>query len=194
MTPRTERGRRTRSAVLAAARRAFERHGFDDCTMNDIADAAGVSHGTVYTYFDSKEDLLGQVIDEVLTELDDDLRTAAKDPMTRIEEANRRYLKAYVDNRRLLSVVEQAAVTDPDLGDRVGQFRRRYHSRVTAALRRLQEQGRVADDIQPDVTATALCAMVEGFSRYWPRPLTDDINETLTRLWVNALGLRDEVA
>ena len=47
MTPRTERGRRTRAALLAAARTAFEERGFDDCRMNDIADAAGVSHGTV---------------------------------------------------------------------------------------------------------------------------------------------------
>ncbi len=193
MNPRTERGRRTRSGVLAAARQAFEQRGFDDCRMNDIADAAGVSHGTVYTYFESKEEILGQVIDELLVELQDDLRTSAKDPMARIEEANRRYLQAYRDNHRLLQVIEQAAVTSPELGQRLDAFRSRYHARVTAALRRLQAQGRVSADIPADVTATALCAMVEGFSRYWPRPLTDDINRTLTSLWVNALRL-DPVA
>lgn len=190
MTPRTERGRRTRSALLSAARRAFEQHGYDDCRMNDIADAAGVSHGTVYTYFDSKEAILGQVVDELLVEIQDDLRTAAKDPMQRIEEANRRYLQAYRDNTRLLQVIEQASVTTPGLGDRLDAFRQRYHARVTAALSRLQEQGRVTAELPADVAATALCAMVEGFSRYWPHPLTDDIDQTLTSLWVNALGLR----
>lgn len=193
-SPRTERGRRTRSALLQAARQAFEERGYDDCRINDIADAAGVSHGTVYTYFDSKEEILGGVIDELLVELNDDLRTSAHDPMARIEEANRRYLRAYRDNSRLLRVIEQAAVADPDLGNRLDAFRRRYHARVTTALHRLQEQGRVTADLPPDVTATALCAMVEGFSRYWQRPLTDDINTTLTSLWVNALGLREEVA
>ena len=193
MNPRTERGRRTRAALLTAAREAFEQRGFDDCRMNDIADAAGVSHGTVYTYFESKEEVLGQVIDELLVELQDDLRTSAKDPMARIEEANRRYLQAYRDNYRLLQVIEQAAVTSPGLGERLDAFRRRYHARVSAALRRLQEQGRIPSDLQADVTATALCAMVEGFSRYWTRPLTDDVNRTLTSLWVNALGL-DSVA
>ena len=88
MNPRTERGRRTRSALLQAAREAFEQRGFDDCRMNDIADAAGVSHGTVYTYFESKEEILGQVIDELLVELQDDLRTSAKDPMARIADPN----------------------------------------------------------------------------------------------------------
>ncbi len=114
--------------------------------------------------------------------------------MTRIEEANRRYLQAYRDNSRLLRVIEQAAVTHPELGHRLDEFRQRYHARVSTALRRLQEQERVTADLAPDVAATALCAMVEGFSRYWHRPLTDDINRTLTSLWVNALGLRDEVA
>lgn len=194
MNPRTERGRRTRAALLNAARDAFEQRGYDDCRMNDIADAAGVSHGTVYTYFDSKEEVLGHVIDELLVELQDDLRTSVKDPVARIEETNRRYLQAYVDNSRLLAVVEQAAVTDPELGQRLDAFRRRYHARVTNAVRRLQEQGRVAADLPADVAATALCAMVEGFSRYWQRPVTESTNRTLTRLWVNALGLKEEVA
>lgn len=155
--------------------------------MNDIADAAGVSHGTVYTYFPSKEAILGGVIDELLVALQDDLRTSGKDPLERIEEANRRYLAAYRENDRLLAVVEQAAVTDPELGRRLDEFRQRYHQRVSAALRRLQQDGRVAADLPADVTATALCAMVEGFSRYWQQPLTDDINAVLTRLWLNAL-------
>lgn len=188
MNPRTERGRRTRTALLTAAREAFEERGYDDCRMNDIADRAGVSHGTVYTYFESKEAILGGVIDELLVELRDDLRTSAKDPMARIEEANRRYLQAYRHNARLLQVVEQAAVTDPALGRRLDEFRSRYHVRVSAALRRLQDQGRVVPDLSADVAATALCAMVEGFSRYWSGDLTDEVNDTLTGLWVNALG------
>ena len=189
MNPRTERGRRTRSALLTAAREAFEERGFDDCRMNDIADAAGVSHGTVYTYFESKEEILGQVIDELLVELQDDLRTSAKDPMARIEEANRRYLSAYRQNARLLQVVEQAAVTSPELGKQIDEFRQRYHARVGAALRRLQAQDRVTGELPADVAATALCAMVEGFSRYWHKPLDESVNATLTRLWVAALGL-----
>ena len=65
MNPRTERGRRTRTALLQAAREAFEQRGFDDCRMNDIAYSAGLSHGTVYTYFESKEEILGQVIGSI---------------------------------------------------------------------------------------------------------------------------------
>lgn len=194
MTPVTERGRRTQTALLAAARTAFEERGFDDCRMNDIADAAGVSHGTVYTYFSSKEEILDLVVADMLADLQDELRMAADDPVERIAAANRRYLTAYRDNARLLQVVEQAGVTHPQVRERLAGFRRAYHHRVSAALERLQRERRVRPDLPSDVTATALCAMVEGFSRYWEGPVDDEVDATLTRLWVDALGLREEVA
>jgi AcrR family transcriptional regulator len=45
----------TRTAVLAAARSCFLAHGFHGTRIDTIAEEAGVSHGTVYTYFDSKD-------------------------------------------------------------------------------------------------------------------------------------------
>ncbi len=43
--------------VLEGARKVFLADGFDGASMNDIARAAGVSKGTLYVYFDSKEAL-----------------------------------------------------------------------------------------------------------------------------------------
>ena len=65
----------------------------------------------------------------------------------------------------------------------------RWLTAALLALALLAPLSLLASDLPADVTATALCAMVEGFSRYWPQPLTDDINRTLTSLWVGALGL-----
>lgn len=47
----------TRRAILAAAERLFEEHGFAHVTVAEIADAANVSVKTVFAYFRSKEDL-----------------------------------------------------------------------------------------------------------------------------------------
>ena len=58
----SERGRRTREALIGAARRVFERDGFIDARITDIAEEAGAAHGTFYTYFDSKEAALRAVI------------------------------------------------------------------------------------------------------------------------------------
>jgi len=48
--------------ILDGARRVFLAQGFDGASMNDIARAAGVSKGTIYFHFDSKEVLFEALI------------------------------------------------------------------------------------------------------------------------------------
>ncbi len=48
----------TRELIIKVARKLFAKHGIDNITMNDIATAAAKSRRTVYTYFQSKEELL----------------------------------------------------------------------------------------------------------------------------------------
>ena len=62
MTPRTEEQneqlREQRCGqLLSAAQRVFSRQGFHAAKVADVAAEAGVSQGTVYHYFDSKEAL-----------------------------------------------------------------------------------------------------------------------------------------
>ena len=51
-----------RRQIMDGARTAFLAAGFDGASMNDIARAAGVSKGTLYAYFDSKDDLFEAII------------------------------------------------------------------------------------------------------------------------------------
>jgi AcrR family transcriptional regulator len=63
-SPRWERKAGERpSALLEAALDAFAQHGFHATRLETIAEAAGVSKGTVYTYFENKEDLLRKAIE-----------------------------------------------------------------------------------------------------------------------------------
>lgn len=48
----------TRQQVVAAAKACFAELGFHSTRIDTIAERAGVSHGTLYTYFDSKEQLV----------------------------------------------------------------------------------------------------------------------------------------
>src|SRR3989337_4485702 len=47
-----------RTQILDAAVRVFARRGFDRATIKDIARSAGLSEGSIYNYFRSKEELL----------------------------------------------------------------------------------------------------------------------------------------
>src|SRR5437763_8972093 len=53
-----------RRQILEGARAVFLTQGFDAASMNDIARKAGVSKGTLYVYFKSKEDLFEAITEE----------------------------------------------------------------------------------------------------------------------------------
>ena len=55
-------GSAKRRQIMDGARQVFLSAGFDGASMNDIARAAGVSKGTLYAYFDSKDHLFEAII------------------------------------------------------------------------------------------------------------------------------------
>src|SRR5580698_11079716 len=57
-------GSAKRRQVMEGARTVFLASGFDGASMNDIARVSGVSKGTLYVYFDSKERLFEALIRE----------------------------------------------------------------------------------------------------------------------------------
>lgn len=52
-----------REQIIEGAKRVFMSVGFDAASMNDITREAGVSKGTIYVYFENKEDLFGALIE-----------------------------------------------------------------------------------------------------------------------------------
>ncbi len=62
--PRQDRARATVEAILAATARVLVKEGYDRASTNRIADAAGVSVGSLYQYFPSKEALVAALIEQ----------------------------------------------------------------------------------------------------------------------------------
>ena len=117
---------RTREAIVAAAKDAFERLGWSGATMRGIADQAGVSVKTVEALYGTKAELLKQAIDYAIA---GDLR-----PIPILERASVAAIDAALDAPAMLDlhahhhargigqraapilwVAEQAAPTNPDM-------------------------------------------------------------------------------
>ena len=195
----TARGQATRDKVVEGARDVFAERGFSATRMGDIADAAGVAHGTVYTYFDTKEDVLLAVLDAVRRDLHEAMTLpAVRDPIARVEAANRAYLDGYRAHARLLRVAEEASGTDERFTDVLRELRRTHVARVAAALGKLQSEGLAAPDLDAHTAAAALCGMVEAFAAHWlGRGESHDealATRTLTQLWVRSLGMPARIA
>ena len=57
-----EREEATRRAILRSARNAFVLRGFHEATTHDVARDAGLSVGSIYTYFASKDELIRESV------------------------------------------------------------------------------------------------------------------------------------
>jgi AcrR family transcriptional regulator len=201
---KSRKGAETRARLVEAAKVVFERDGFLEARITDIAKEAGVSHGSYYHYFESKEQLFREVAllqEERLTAPPDDPATALDHdaPLSvRIEEANRRYLERYRDEARLMGVIEQVSRYDEHVREVRAERFHFFASHSEAAIRRWQEDGRVDPAIDPTLAADALGSMVARFAELWLVQEYadydfDHVVEQLSLLWSNALGLHDAV-
>jgi AcrR family transcriptional regulator len=195
----TARGARTRTALVDAARRVFERDGFLTARVTDIADAAGVAHGSFYTYFPDKKAILAAVLAELQEEmLHPQLSRAAleDDPAGTIHDANRAYLESYRRNAGLMALLEDMAAIDEDFLQLRRERTEAFVARNARAIRRLQKQ-RLADaELDPEIAALAISSMVSrtAYAAFvWGRNrgATDfeAVLRTVTRLWLNALRI-----
>ena len=75
-----ERRSRTRASVLKAAAAVFARRGYHGATLDEIGDRAGVSKGSVYYNFASKQDLFLAVLEERIGERLEEIRSALDRP------------------------------------------------------------------------------------------------------------------
>jgi AcrR family transcriptional regulator len=121
---RQQQAAQTRRAILEAAQRLFERHGYPVTTMEAIATEAGVALKTVYVAFTTKSGLLRGLWD-LLLKGDQDVAPVAErawyremidepDPerQLRLNARNARAVKARIG--ALLEVIRSAAVVDAD--------------------------------------------------------------------------------
>jgi AcrR family transcriptional regulator len=87
------RGGDKRRRILAAAQDVFAEQGFDAARMEEVARRARVGKGTLYNYYESKEDLLIRAVIAVMEEVRERIATAAEpsqdQPMRSVEDVLR---------------------------------------------------------------------------------------------------------
>jgi AcrR family transcriptional regulator len=198
--PRSRKGAQTRARLLDAAKHVFEGSGFLEARISDIAEQAGLSHGSFYHYFDSKEQIFREVAEtqEALLTVpaNDDVDPASLSERERIFRANRLYLERYRDNAKIMGVIEEVSRYDAPVNEARMRRQKHFADRAESAVRRLQEAGRASAEVNPEIAALALGSMVARTAELW---LVEDwgdyeldaVAEQLTLLWANGIGLRE---
>src|SRR3954462_5411979 len=145
--PRSRKGVQTRARLLDAAKEIFEENGFLDARISDIAERAGLSHGSFYHYFDSKEQVFREVaeaLDEQLSEPMESVvfnASAGGTARERLLTAFPRHLEDYRAEAKIMGVSEQVSRYDEHVGAVRLASHRRHQDQIAENIRHMQCRG-----------------------------------------------------
>jgi AcrR family transcriptional regulator len=154
---RERKKRQTREAIGAAAMRLFGERGFDAVTVDEVAEAAGVSKKTVFNYFPSKEDLVFRAGEERRAALI--AAILERPPGTSLVLPFRRLTAAWLDRIEADPVEVTVAVPRLVMGSatlRNGLFLGWEREAAALAPVLAAEAGEPADAVAPAVVARSL--------------------------------------
>jgi AcrR family transcriptional regulator len=99
-----------RDAIVARAAELFARHGYHATSMNQLADAAGLSKATLYHYYRDKDALLVHIADGHVSRLQSlvgEVRALGWSPETQFRELVRRIVEEYADAQHAHQVLTE---------------------------------------------------------------------------------------
>jgi TetR/AcrR family transcriptional regulator, fatty acid metabolism regulator protein len=158
-----------RRQILAAAVRVFARKGFHASRVGDIAEEAGVAHGLLYHYFDSKDELLEAVFHENWSVLL--ARIAAVEETDEPAADQLRHITAIVLRTWLhlpdvVHVVVREFARSPELAPRLSELAEPIEA-VERVIRRGIERGEFRRDIDPRIAATVVYGSIDELLTGW---------------------------
>jgi AcrR family transcriptional regulator len=164
-TASQERSRATVEALLEATARVLIRDGYDRASTNRIAGVAGVSIGSLYQYFPSKEALVAAVIDRHSQRIAEVTRNAVVRMAARpIEEAAREFVAVAIEAHRVdpkLHAVLSEQIPRVGRLENVEANLREGYSMVRAYLEAHRDEIDIAD---LDVAAFVCVTVVEALT------------------------------
>ena len=161
-TPRKGDVRET--AILDAAELLLEEHGFDDVTVEQIANGAGISRASLYFYFGSKQDVLTALVARTVALIVEDAAFALDDVTSEPRETVRRTLRRteakWKEHGRVMRAAVELSGVVPEINRLWSQTMIQSMDAVTEVLVRAGlPRGRGVSDA-PAVART-LCWMTE---------------------------------
>ena len=144
----------TKELILRAAADAFARRGFDGASLVDIAAAAGVTTGAVYSHFRGKPELLLTVVSSTLEAVDPHRRSEADVTPAYLHEWMAWLLAPEQTHlRALVAEIHHAAARDPEVTALLSGYGRQYTRMIAGMVARWQTAGLVAADRDPQAVA-----------------------------------------
>lgn len=172
----------------------FAHNGFHETSMNDIAEAAGVTKPVLYQHFDSKRAMYRELLGEIGAQLRETIAKATADaegPRQQIEGGFRAYFAFVADHTDSYRVLFGSGTRrDEEFAEEARKVEASIAETVAALIEvdGLDQQRRL-------LLANGIVGLAEGAGRYWLRHEVDVDAETLAEevsqlAWAGLRGIR----
>ncbi|HVJ92404.1 MAG TPA: TetR/AcrR family transcriptional regulator [Labilithrix sp.] len=160
-----------RERILKAAVKVFARSGFHATRVSDIAKAAGVADGTIYLYFESKDELLLSLFEDrvgkLLTFMREEL-PKLPDPPARLRAVIDMQLGLLAGERDLAEVITVIVRQSTRL---MKEYAAPHFSAYLDAIAKIiaegQSTGAFRQDVSPHIAARAIFGALDGITLTW---------------------------
>lgn len=155
---------------MKAACSCFGTNGYDKTTNRDVADAAGITTGAIYHYFDSKQELFAATVREVQGSILSSLGEAAEEHGTLRDQ-----IKAILDRSVAIHVDDPSLATFASIAlidvQRHEELRLSVGADVAGTYLFFddlvaRQADEIADDVNPTDLVNCLFAVVLGLSQF----------------------------
>ena len=139
----------TRIEIIDAAMELFANKGYHETTMSDVVEASNTSKGTVYYYFDNKQELFETMINDVISRLYNSFeRIAEKDCSVKekLKKMMEVHANFYKKNYKLaFSIFMEGKKIDADCKEEIWRWHKKFNSLVENVMENGVEEGLLKD-------------------------------------------------
>lgn len=157
--------------IIEAAIKVFAKNGFYNSKVSEIARAAQVADGTIYLYFQNKDDILISLFEEVMQDVLDRVETAiAKetDPARKLERFAQAHLSLVEENQEVSEIIQVEIRQSSKFMRGYDNIKFvRYLNIISDIIREGQAQGLFRPDVKPGIAKRAFFGALDEMSRYW---------------------------
>jgi len=171
----------------------FAEHGYHDTSMNQVAEAAGVTKPVLYQHFSSKKALYRELLFDVSTTLVASIAAAtqgARSPREQVHAGLHTYFRFVTENRAAFTVLFGGGTRrDGEFADAA----RRVEEAIAEAISALIDVPGLAEDDRR-ILAHGIVGLTEGTSRHWVangfEPPADELATRVAELaWAGLRGV-----
>lgn len=186
--------KKPKKSVFEVAAEVFHRKGYDNTSMSDVANAAGLTKAGLYHHVTSKESLLFTVLDSGLDQTESYVMKPLNeitDPLERLKTMIDRHLRLVLEERNLevTGLLHECRTLSTSDRTRINRRKKEYVRMTTKLIAEVVQQLHVKD-VDPKLAAFALLGML-NWTYQWYKPSgsssREEVVETFQHIFLQGI-------